>query len=57
MLSPDRPCRIWDADAKGYVRGKGVVAVILKTVKAALEDGDDIECIIRGTAFSQDGKT
>lgn len=37
--------------------GEGIAAVVLKTLDAALEDGDDIECIIRETGFAQDGKT
>ena len=57
MLSPDGRSRMWDADANGYARGEGIAAVVLKTLSAAIEDGDDIECIIRGTAFAQDGKT
>ena len=57
MLSPDGRSRMWDADAKGYARGEGIAAIVLKTLDAALEDGDDIECIIRETAFAQDGKT
>lgn len=57
MLAPDGRSRMWDADAKGYARGEGVAAIVLKTLAAALEDGDDIECIIRETAFAQDGKT
>ena len=57
MLSPDGRSRMWDADAKGYARGEGIAAVVLKTLDAALEDGDDIECIIRETGFAQDGKT
>ncbi|KAF7865953.1 hypothetical protein EAF04_006117 [Stromatinia cepivora] len=57
MLSPDGRSRMWDADAKGYARGEGIGAVVLKTLSSALEDGDDIECLIRETGTAQDGKT
>lgn len=35
----------------------GVAAIILKTLSAALEDNDHIECIIRETGLNQDGAT
>lgn len=57
MLSPSGRCRMWDADADGYGRGEGVGAVVMKTLSAAIEDGDRIECIIRGTGLNQDGRT
>ena len=57
MLSPDGRSRMWDQDANGYARGEGVATVVLKTLSAALEDGDHIECIIRETALNQDGST
>ncbi|KAJ5113444.1 hypothetical protein N7456_001978 [Penicillium angulare] len=57
MLSPDGRSRMWDQDANGYARGEGVAAVVLKTLSAALEDGDHIECIIRETGLNQDGTT
>jgi hybrid polyketide synthase/nonribosomal peptide synthetase ACE1 len=47
MLSPNGKSRMWDADADGYARGEGTAALVLKTLKHALEDGDEIECIIR----------
>lgn len=48
---------MWDKDANGYARGDGVAVCILKTLSAAIEDGDDIECIIRETGLNQDGAT
>lgn len=57
MLSPDGRCHMWDQKANGYARGDGVAAVVLKTLSAALADGDHIECIIRETGLNQDGST
>ncbi|OAA66673.1 BcPKS5, polyketide synthase [Niveomyces insectorum RCEF 264] len=57
MLSPTGSSKMWDAGADGYARGEGIAAVVLKTLSAALRDGDRIDCIIRGTAVNQDGKT
>ncbi|KAI1423496.1 putative polyketide synthase [Xylaria sp. FL1777] len=57
MLSPDGRSRMWDQGANGYARGDGVAVVLLKTLRSALEDGDNIECIIRETGLNQDGAT
>ena len=57
MLSPDGLSRMWDKDANGYARGDGVAAIVLKTLSAALADGDHIECLIRETGLNQDGAT
>ncbi|KAF2629171.1 ketoacyl-synt-domain-containing protein [Macroventuria anomochaeta] len=57
MLSPDGHSYMWDTRANGYARGEGVAAIVLKTLKAAIADGDDIECVIVETGLNQDGKT
>lgn len=57
MLSPGSRSRMWDDGADGYARGDGVAAVVLKTLSAALNDGDHIECLIRETGINQDGRT
>lgn len=49
-----------DSEIAGYTDetlNSGVAALTLKTLSAALEDGDHIECIIRETGLNQDGAT
>lgn len=57
MLSPTGTSKMWDAAADGYARGEGIAAVVLKTLSAAIRDGDNIDCIIRETGVNQDGRT
>jgi hybrid polyketide synthase / nonribosomal peptide synthetase ACE1 len=48
---------MWDERADGYARGEGIASVVMKTLSAAIEDGDHIECIIRETGVNQDGRS
>ena len=55
MVSPLGRCRPFDAGADGTVFGSGVAAVLLKPLHAAVEDGDRIHAVIRGSAINNDG--
>ncbi|MEO7019454.1 MAG: polyketide synthase, partial [Ktedonobacteraceae bacterium] len=55
ILSPDGVCRAFDARAQGSVLGSGVGVVVLKRFREALEQGDQIYAIIRGSAMNNDG--
>lgn len=57
MLSPTGKCRPFDNDANGIVVGDGVGILILKRLKDAERDGDQIYGIIRGSGTNQDGQT
>ena len=55
IASPDGHCRAFDARAGGSVAGDGVGLVVLKRLADALEDGDRIHAVIRGSAANNDG--
>jgi amino acid adenylation domain-containing protein len=55
ILAPDGHCRAFDADAAGTVWGEGAGVVVLKRLSEALEDGDTICAVIRGSALNNDG--
>jgi acyl transferase domain-containing protein/acyl carrier protein len=55
ISSPDGHCRPFDEEARGTVGGNGVGIVVLKSLQAALEDGDFIHAVIKGTAINNDG--
>uniref|UniRef100_UPI0003618D2F type I polyketide synthase n=1 Tax=Nocardiopsis lucentensis TaxID=53441 RepID=UPI0003618D2F len=54
-LSEQGLCQAFSADADGFVRGEGVVALHLKPLEAALADGDRIHAVLAGTAVNNDG--
>ncbi|WP_442509745.1 type I polyketide synthase [Novipirellula sp. SH528] len=55
VLSPDGHCRAFDQNAMGTVFGSGAAAVVLRRLEDALEDGDRIYAVIRGSAINNDG--
>ena len=55
ILSPDGHCRAFDAKAAGIVPGSGVGVIVLKKLEDAINDGDYIHAIIRGSAINNDG--
>jgi acyl transferase domain-containing protein/acyl carrier protein/NAD(P)-dependent dehydrogenase (short-subunit alcohol dehydrogenase family)/1,4-dihydroxy-2-naphthoyl-CoA synthase len=57
MLSADGRCRSFGKGGNGFVPGEGVGCVLLKPLSRAVEDGDPIYAVIRGTAINHGGKT
>ncbi len=55
ILSPDGHCRPFDATARGSVGGEGVAIVVLGRLADALERGDTIHAVIKGSAINNDG--
>lgn len=57
MLSREGLSRSFADGTSGYGRGEGIATVILKPLKDAIRDQDNIRAVIRGTGVNQDGHT
>lgn len=57
FLSMSGKCQSFDAKGDGYARGEGIIALLVKPLGKALESGDPIQSIIRGSRINQDGRT
>jgi phthiocerol/phenolphthiocerol synthesis type-I polyketide synthase E len=55
MVSALGKCRPFDVRCDGTVFGSGVGIVVLKPLQAAVEAGDRIHAVIRGSAINNDG--
>lgn len=56
-ISVDGQSKSFDAAANGYGRGEGGGVLILKRLRDANKDNDNILGIVKGTAINQDGKS
>lgn len=57
MMAPDGRCKPFSDEADGFVRAEGSGMIVLKRLQDAVQDGDRILAVIRGTAANQDGRS
>lgn len=55
ILSKDGHCKTFDSEASGTISGSGVGVVLLKRLKDAVKDNDNIIGVIKGYAINNDG--
>ncbi len=55
ILSPDGHCRPFDHLSAGTVFGSGSACVVLKRLEDALDNGDTVVAVIKGSAVNNDG--
>ncbi|ASS75397.1 hypothetical protein CIG75_10615 [Tumebacillus algifaecis] len=55
VLSEEQKVRTFDKRADGTVAGEGGGIVILKSLQNALEDGDPIHAVVKGSAINSNG--
>ena len=57
MLSPNGRCKAFDNSGNGYVRSEGAGMLLLKPLKDAERDGDNIHAVIVNSGVNCDGHT
>lgn len=57
MLSEGSQCRSFGEGADGFVDGEGVGAFVLKPLQKAIDDGDQIYGVIKGSMINSSGRT
>lgn len=57
VLSPDGSCKAFSAEANGYARGEAIVSIYVKSLSAALRDGNPIRSVTTESASNFDGHT
>ncbi|CAG8888844.1 unnamed protein product [Penicillium egyptiacum] len=57
VLSPDGSCNTFSANANGYARGEGIVAIYLKHLADAIRDGNPVRAVVTGSAANHNGHT
>ncbi|WP_299411716.1 non-ribosomal peptide synthetase [Acaryochloris sp. IP29b_bin.148] len=55
MMAVDGHCKTFDASADGYVRSEGCAVVVLKRLKDALVNNDNVLAVIKGSACNHGG--
>lgn len=55
ILAKDGRCKAFDASADGYGRGEGAGLVVLKRLRDALRDRDNVMAVLLGSAINHDG--
>ncbi|GGK79047.1 type I polyketide synthase [Mangrovihabitans endophyticus] len=56
VMSPDGRCRAFATGAAGIVAGDGAGVVVLRRLADAIDDGDPILAVVRGSAVNNDGR-
>lgn len=55
IMSPDARCKAFDASADGAAAGEGGAILLLKRLSDAIEDGDRIRAVIKGSSVNSNG--
>lgn len=57
IVASDGRTKTFDDNCDGVGQGEGIGAIFLKPLHQALNDGDNIYAVIKGSAINQDGKS